>query len=155
MLLSISIQRLGIVTEKPCSLSKEQFFLPWLLERRTNSARLDQYFPKHKDVWSYKWSCKCGSNSLTYLIQDLNQNIEEVCGANSKTYMFLEFIQYIQVVMSNINSDITTIFLAMMDGRFTEIQHTTTWQKNFTESINSPIFLKAILAAGAMKEAKS
>ena len=40
--------------------------------------------------------------------------------------MFLEFIQYIQVVMSNINSDITTIFLAMMDGRFTEIQHTTT-----------------------------
>lgn len=63
--------------------------------------------------------------------------------------MFLEFIQHIQVVMSNINSDITTIFLAMMDGRFTEIQHTTTRQKNF------PIFLKAILAAGALKEAKS
>ena len=144
----LSIQRLGIVTEKPCCLSKEQFFLPWLLERRTNSARLDQYFLKHKDMWSYKWSCKCGSNSLTYLIQDLNQNIEVVCGANSKTYMFLEFIQHIQVVMSNVNSDIT-IFLAMMDGRFTEIQHTTTRQKNF------PIFLKAILAAGALKEAKS
>lgn len=62
--------------------------------------------------------------------------------------MFLEFIQHIQVVMSNVNSDIT-IFLAMMDGRFTEIQHTTTRQKNF------PIFLKAILAAGALKEAKS
>ena len=43
----------------------------------------------------------------------------------------------------------------MMDGRFTEIQHTTARQKNFTESINSPIFLKAILAAEAMKEAES
>ena len=70
-------------------------------------------------------------------------------------HTFLEFIQHIQVVMSNINSDITTIFLAMIDGRFTEIQHTTARQKNFTESINSPIFLKAILAAEAMKEAES